>query len=202
MGFRVVFVVAVYVCLLLAPGVPASAQQSVFEDEIAVTATGSVDGVADSADALGGGIDDRERVLAILNVDRLWSSPSRRCHDLACFLARREDLPVTVDERLHELSFGRWEGRRWDDLPRSELAAWGDSWQVASPPGGETVAELGARVGTWQTELSPRERHLLVAHAGVVRALWVLCEGRTWTGAMATTVPFLKPLAIEAKESP
>lgn len=47
MGFRFVFVVTVLVCLLLALGAPASAQQSLFEDEITVTATGSEDAVDD-----------------------------------------------------------------------------------------------------------------------------------------------------------
>ncbi len=47
MGFRFVFAVAVLVCVLFAPGAPASAPQSVFENEITVTATGSEDAVDD-----------------------------------------------------------------------------------------------------------------------------------------------------------
>jgi alpha-ribazole phosphatase len=126
----------------------------------------------------------------------VWSSPSRRCAEPAAILARDLALPRRVDERLFELSFGDWEGIPWVDLQRRHSAAlrdWADHWQTRSCPGGETVADLTRRVGSWVTDLSGGE-HLVVAHAGVVRALRVLLDDRSWDQAMAEPVACLRPM--------
>ena len=52
----------------------------------------------------------------------VWTSPLRRCHELATYLHAR---PM-IDDRLAEMHFGEWEGRRWDDIPRAELDAFHD----------------------------------------------------------------------------
>ena len=50
----------------------------------------------------------------------VWSSPLRRCRELAAYLHAR---PM-IDDRLAEMHFGAWVGQRWDDIPRAELDAW------------------------------------------------------------------------------
>jgi broad specificity phosphatase PhoE len=102
--------------------------------------------------------------------DLLVCSPARRARETAAAW----DLPVTLDERLAERSFGEWEGRPWAELwptvtarERGEPAA----WAAFTPPGGEPLAEVAARVRACVRELTaaPGRRVLAVTHAGPLR---------------------------------
>lgn len=108
----------------------------------------------------------------------ILSSPAQRCRQLADALAARDDLDLEVDERLLELDFGAWEGRRWDDLPRAEIDAWADDVWSTVAGGGESMAALWQRVAQcrearlldgWR---GSERRLLIVAHHGSLRALW------------------------------
>ncbi len=108
----------------------------------------------------------------------VWTSPALRCVALAEMLAG--GAPVRVESRLQELSFGAWEGRRWETFRGPESEAWAlDPWG-RRPPGGETAAELWARVETLRAELlaGEHDRLVLVTHAGVIRAWRGLMTGR------------------------
>ncbi|HEU4404683.1 MAG TPA: histidine phosphatase family protein [Polyangiaceae bacterium] len=136
-----------------------------------------------------------ERLAAApdLGLVRVWASPLRRCAGLAAALGERLGVPLTLDPRLAEIDHGTFEGRAYADLERDEpaaLAAWMSAWEHEGPPGGESARALGARVGAWLDELPPGG-HLLVAHAGVARALRVRPGGASWADAMARTVPHL-----------
>lgn len=144
--------------------------------------------------------EDASRRIALTSsldrVDLVWSSPSPRCRDLATTLAAARSLPHRVDERLLELSFGRWEGRAWTEIHAAEpeaLARWGERWREEAPPGGETCEALEARVEEWRGGLDRGIHHLLIGHAGVIRALSVLAGERDWEEAMATPIPHLEP---------
>jgi alpha-ribazole phosphatase len=126
-------------------------------------------------------------------IDRVWSSPLSRCREPAAQLACAIGVSHAIDPRLLELDYGIWEGRAWDTIAREDGArmhAWMDAWQSAAPPGGESVATLEARVRAWWGELDAVS--VLVAHAGVVRALRVVARGMTWADAMRTPVPHLE----------
>lgn len=103
-------------------------------------------------------------------VRRIVTSPLSRCARLAAALgAARGGLPVTEDARLRELDFGAWEGRAWDEIPRSELDAWAADLLHARPHGGETVAEMAARAAA-ALEEHGAPGTLVVTHMGVIRA--------------------------------
>lgn len=124
---------------------------------------------------------------------RVWSSPLSRCREPAARLARALGTSHTIDPRLLELDYGAWEGRAWDTIAREDGArmhAWMNAWQTAAPPSGESVAILEARVRGWWEALDATQ--VLVAHAGVVRALRVIARGMTWAEAMRATVPHLE----------
>jgi len=128
----------------------------------------------------------------------VWSSPSLRCRLPAAVVSQRIGVSHRIDERLSEMSFGEWEGRRWQEIEETDggrLSAWMTSWQTGSPPGGETVAELTARVHAWYAALKQVEGryHLVVAHAGVMRALRVITGACDWAEAMARPVTTLTP---------
>ncbi len=129
--------------------------------------------------------------------DAVWSSPSARCCTLATALAGER---FTIDPRLAELDFGRWEGRAWEAIHREEpaaLARWSADYARVPPPGGETLAALEGRVRDFVRTLAPSGRHVLVTHAGVIRCLWVLAGACTWASAFERAVPHLEPIAID-----
>lgn len=114
-----------------------------------------------------------EAVLAGLPaVATIRSSPLSRCRRLAERVATARGLPLEIDPRLAEFDFGAWEGRPWADLPRAELDAWAADFHNARPHGGETVAELAARVRAALDDATPGATPgaLWVSHAGVARA--------------------------------
>jgi len=97
----------------------------------------------------------------------------QRCMRLATFLSAVLDAPLRVDARLQELDFGDWEGRQWSDIPRAQTDMWARDVFGQSPPGGETYAELYARVGAaWESLLQiEADALLIVGTAGPLRAL-------------------------------
>lgn len=110
----------------------------------------------------------------------LLSSDLTRCAGLARRLADATGAPLRLDARLREQSMGAWEGRTWEELTRADPAgvtAWWDAYATARAPGGESLADLAARVeGLWREVLAsrPAGRVVLVTHIGVIRVL--LCR--------------------------
>lgn len=103
--------------------------------------------------------------------DTILSSPLKRCHALAKFIAQKTQAPMTCDARLMEMDFGRWEGMAWEGIARDELDAWAADFAHACPHGGESVAMLKARVDACVADWIDRQAHILmVTHAGVIRA--------------------------------
>ena len=109
-------------------------------------------------------------------------------HDLPCFssdlIRARESADrlttgsVTLEPRLREMNFGEWEGRTWSELEQADsrrMREWMAEWTTIRAPGGESFADVVDRVRSWLHEL-PRDtsRHLVVAHAGSIRAAAVV----------------------------
>jgi len=112
---------------------------------------------------------EARRLVAQLPVaGRVVSSPLARCLRLAEALAEARGLALSVDPRLRELDFGRWEGLRWDAVPRGDLDAWAADLTGARPHGGETVDEMAARVSAALAEAGGGA--LIVTHMGPIRA--------------------------------
>ncbi len=132
-----------------------------------------------------------EAIVARHAPHTIWSSDALRCHGPAALLAERLGLPHRVDARLREISYGRWEGLGWDEVPRRELDQWMAEWKQRSPPGGETVAAVAARVAGWWDDLAPGP-HFLMAHAGVVHCLDVVAGGLAWEATIQCRLGFLE----------
>ncbi|MFO1142167.1 MAG: alpha-ribazole phosphatase family protein [Amaricoccus sp.] len=108
---------------------------------------------------------------ALAPVDRIVSSPLRRCRRLAALLGARLGVPVRFDPAWREIDFGAWEGLAWDAVPRAQLDAWAADFLHARPHGGESVAMLLARVrGALARARRVPGRVLAVTHAGPIRA--------------------------------
>jgi broad specificity phosphatase PhoE len=79
-----------------------------------------------------------------------------------------------TDDRLREIGYGDWEGSTLAQMQASNPAVFArrqaDKWTVP-PPGGETYAEVQARVTDWYNGLTADT--VAVAHGGTARALMV-----------------------------
>ena len=87
-----------------------------------------------------------------------------------------------VEPRLREVSFGEWSGHTYAELSASGAkglveARKRDKWSFR-PPGGETYAELAARVGAWLEGV--QRDTLAVSHGGVLRVLHGHLCGTPW----------------------
>lgn len=135
---------------------------------------------------------------ALSGIGRILASPSPRCLRPARRLADALSLPLTEDPRLQELHFGAWENRRWWDIPRAESDPWAEDPETRAPPGGETFAQLRARVLAALAEADAGPPALLLTHAGPIRALWMAREGLSFAEAFVRTPPYGTPFALPA----
>ncbi|GAC1368984.1 MAG: hypothetical protein NVSMB47_19280 [Polyangiales bacterium] len=138
------------------------------------------------------------RVLSQLEgvtIARVSASPSERASGLGAYLAMKLGLPLTLDPRLFEMSFGEWEGRTYAALERDDgerFRAWMEDWRHAAPPGGERLDALRDRVEAWWLEACALEGDTLaVTHAGVVRALRARAQRLDFGDALAARVEHL-----------
>jgi broad specificity phosphatase PhoE len=114
-------------------------------------------------------------------------------------IAAARHPPPTIDMRFIEMDFGEWEGRAWSEVPREQLDLWAVDVAGYRPPGGESFADLIARVGAALADL--REPHLIVTHGGAIRAAWHLLGGRTLADAAALQVAYATPMLIPPTSS-
>lgn len=106
--------------------------------------------------------------LEKLPIQQILCSPLSRAADTAGCIAQVTGLPLTVEPRLTEQNFGRFEG-----TPRNgaEFAAAKANF-VESFDGGESMLRVAARIYSLLDELRSRdETFLLVAHNGIARVV-------------------------------
>lgn len=133
-----------------------------------------------------------------LDVGRLVTSPLGRCRQTsAAIAAGAPGTPVVeVDERWIELDYGELDGQPISEVSAATWAAWRSDvgWR---PPGGESLASLGARVReaceALVDEASARDV-VVVSHVSPIKAAvaWALGVGdetawRMWVGPASIT---------------
>ena len=150
-------------------------------------------------DIAGVGHGEIDRALATTPPARhIVASPALRCRRLALQLAERDRLTPRFDERLWEMHMGDWEGLKWADLDRAATEAWlRDPVRIATP-GGESFADLQARVGEAIGEMEADT--LIVCHASPIRAMWMAWEGLTFKQAFARKPAYAEPIEIRPPE--
>lgn len=114
---------------------------------------------------------------------KVWVSPRLRAHEVGRWL-RRWGWQVVVDARLVELDFGRWDGRRWAEIPWAEVHAWQADLLQHAPGGGESLAQLALRVRDFVDEAAGAPR-LVIGHGGWINALLHLARIQPGCARMA-----------------
>lgn len=125
----------------------------------------------------------RDRVLSWKIPEELlahdWlTSPLSRAWETATILYGKRP---PVDERLKEMSWGRWEGYTVEEL-RAELGEAMRENELRAldfqPPGGESPRQVLTRLRPLLREIGERDRpHVAVTHRGVMRAIYSEAAG-------------------------
>ncbi len=132
---------------------------------------------------------EQERIDVAARVSHFWpdgptsvvASPATRARLLAEHLVDPyAHLEIRFDDRLLEVNFGHWELKRWDEIDRVELDRWMDDYVNVQPPGGESMADVAARVmpviqqavdAGGQQRDDRDSRTMIVCHGAVIRAM-------------------------------
>jgi alpha-ribazole phosphatase len=135
--------------------------------------------------------------------DLIVSSPLRRCAAFAEAFAQEIGVSCHLEADLREMSFGAWEGYSVDKLmqrdPKRLRLFWSDP-SVHTPPGGEPLAELHARViAACQRllNLSERRHILIVTHGGPIRVLKAMQSQTPLSALLSIEVPHAALIGIE-----
>jgi len=115
--------------------------------------------------------------------EQIVTSPLQRCRAFALALGERHGLPVAVDARFAEVGFGDWEGCTRQELESQapgQVERFLQDPVANRPPGAELLDDFISRVHAGLgdvLEAYAGQRVLLVAHAGVIRAVMTYVLG-------------------------
>ncbi len=124
----------------------------------------------------------------------IFTSPARRARDLAARLSTQ----TLVDDRLQELNFGDWEGRRWQDLGREAIDAWSQGLPDLAPPNGEALTAMADRCTSWLDSIRSSESPVFaVTHAGPIRLIKAILNGEPLLTYFTDAIPFAEPIMME-----
>lgn len=118
-----------------------------------------------------------------------YVSPLGRTRATAALVSAHVPLDISLEPRLMEVFFGKWEG-----MNRQEILASFETDQLDRPidwqfhaPGGETIEAARARVGAWLAEA--REPAVVVAHGLIGRLIRGIYAGLGHAETMELPVP-------------
>ena len=120
-----------------------------------------------------------------LQAGALYSSPLRRARDSAEIVNRSLGLPIREVEDFSEISLGAWDGRLIEDVKKewpTQYARRGEYlMSYRFDEGSESFYMVQARVRRALLELlkdDPSPDILILTHAGVIKCLWGILQGR------------------------
>ncbi len=116
--------------------------------------------------------------------DEIFSSPLIRAYETACLIRGRQNVPITRDERIREISFGEAEGmdyETWMSEDNPQRAFFTEPHKYIPPQNGETIEEVRARGREFlQQVIEPlygqAERVMIVAHGAMNKGLMCYLE--------------------------
>jgi probable phosphoglycerate mutase len=113
--------------------------------------------------------------IGSIAIDAIYASPMERTRDTAQALANARGLQVRLDDRLIEIDYGRWTGKRFADMAKDP------AWQlynsvrsITRPPEGDSLLDIQHRAVNALLEYGVRHRDGVVAvvsHADTLRAI-------------------------------
>jgi probable phosphoglycerate mutase len=121
------------------------------------------------------------RTLATLPLAAVYTSPLERAVETARGIARHQAVAVLEDAELHEVDFGEWTGRSFQELDHVEAwQAFNRHRAAAVIPRGEAPALVQERIIRAITRLAAANRGrtlAVVTHADVIRSAVLYIAG-------------------------
>jgi 2,3-bisphosphoglycerate-dependent phosphoglycerate mutase len=119
--------------------------------------------------------------------DAIYASDLSRAAQTAVILAEALHMPIHTDQRLREICQGLWEGMSLDEVQEKYSEDFKHGFEdpaFSRAPGGESVAEVAARMRAAADEIAVRHpdgRILLVSHGLAVSTLYCQANGISLT---------------------
>lgn len=106
------------------------------------------------------------------------TSPLLRARETADAIGDASGAPVRLDARLVEFDYGEWDGLRFSEMPPEALARWRTD-PTFTPPGGENLRAVTARVAEFCAEHAEGPTVVAVSHVSPIKAgvAWSLGAG-------------------------
>lgn len=130
-------------------------------------------------------------------IDVIYSSPLKRARETAELIRNGRDIPIITDDRIKELSFGRYEGENFSELikdPNLTFQYFFKQPHLYRPAeDGETLEHLIERAGEFMQEvIEPLEttctRVMIVAHGALNKAIMSYIKKHSieyfWSGGL------------------
>jgi len=157
--------------------------------------TGRIQGATPFVDLTDAGVNETQRLAESYaakaeSFDRLYTSPLLRARRTAEIIGEVLGLMPIQDDRLREMSFGRYEGTRYGKsetggfrfVDANIRCCFDDPSKYAPPPTAESFDRVLRRVASFVKEMSgipasTTGRILVVTHGGVICAVQCLLKG-------------------------
>lgn len=121
--------------------------------------------------------------LKDVKFEAIYSSPLNRAYDTAQILKGDRDLRIVIDERIKEMGFGDWEGRKAEEVRENHPEMFDNLWNSPTKyqsEKGETYQQLYDRVIPAIEEIKKNHQGnvLIVAHGIVLAIIMLYVKGR------------------------
>lgn len=123
---------------------------------------------------------EARKKVETVSFDKVYASPLCRAIETASIIGNVETKDVITDERLIEVSFGRYERKKYYLLGVRMSLFWLWPEVIKAPKSVESIPEMVARSRSFLEDLSQEndENVLIVCHGGIIRALCGVLEER------------------------
>lgn len=125
--------------------------------------------------------------LKDVDFDMIFTSPLKRARETAEIIKGERNIPVIVEERIQEISFGAYEGlcygKEHYSIPDKDFMNFFDKPErYVTPPGGESFEEVLVRTGEFLQELAGKAEYqdktiLLSTHGCALKAVLANARG-------------------------
>lgn len=118
--------------------------------------------------------------LNSINFSQVYSSPMTRCiQTITPFMVKESDLKFKVDERIIEMNYGDWSGKKLAKLSKD------NKWRSVQTkpstftfPGGESFKNMRRRVDQMLSHLAGKKGPVLVVtHGDIIKMMITSCLG-------------------------
>lgn len=118
--------------------------------------------------------------LNSINFSQVYSSPMTRCiQTITPFMVKKSDLKFKVDERIIEMNYGDWSGKKLAKLSKD------NKWRSVQTkpstftfPGGESFKNMRRRVDQMLSHLAGKKGPvLIVTHGDIIKMMITSCLG-------------------------